>query len=531
MRQSDKRTWLLLAAILLLALGLRMINLGGRTLWYDEAFTVLFAEKGWDAMLDGTLDADEDAAAEEHPLLYYQLLHYWMEVFGQSPVAVRLFSALLGVATVALVFGLARAWFDDRTALSAALITSVAPFHVQYSQETRMYALLALVLVSTTWAFTRAWQRGHWAYWVTFGVLSATSMYVQQLAAFYLLALGLLPFVIRDRARAYRTLAAGSLAVVIYLPWLVHLPDQMQKLRNFWVQEPTVLHFWLVLRSFISVNLDFAAAWWVPTFLLAAILPFFLFFRAYPVLRGRDRKLVDDRQALGWALWLAFMPMVLMWIASYLFQPLFLPRALLPSAVVFYMAVAWLFVRSRVPVPIVGVLAVAWSVVIVFGLVTLYTWDIFPTPPFDDALDYLEQYANPDDGDAIVHGNKITALPMVYYDHVNDDIDLPQHYVRDIPDSGSDTLARSTQEVLGLLAEKDIAIAVGDAPRVWYITFKQLEDEMVELVEDDPDNAQYDSLTWLRDHYHTEQVKRFEDLNVYLFTDRVEPVDASTVDE
>jgi hypothetical protein len=38
-------------AVLLVAFGLRLVNIASRTLWYDEAFAVLFAEKGLDAML------------------------------------------------------------------------------------------------------------------------------------------------------------------------------------------------------------------------------------------------------------------------------------------------------------------------------------------------------------------------------------------------------------------------------------------------------------------------------------------------
>ncbi len=96
-------------------------------------------------------------------------------------------------------------------------------------------------------------------------------------------------------------------------------------------------------------------------------------------------------------------------------------------------------------------------------------------------------------------------------------VDLPQRYVRDIPGSGSDTLAIPTQKALKLLADDCVAAAADGAPRVWYVTFEKLEEEMVELVEDDPDNAPYDSLGWLRAHYTETGVKQFNDLNVYRF--------------
>lgn len=515
-RTSKRSAWPLLA-ILALALLLRVINLGGRTLWYDEAFAVLFADNSVSDMADVTLTAVDGAAAEEHPLLYYVLLKAWMSAAGSGPAAARFLSVLCGVATVGLVYGIARDWFsDERTAMAAALITAVAPFHVQYSQEARMYALMTLWLTLAAWSYARAWQRDGWRYWAGFAVLAALSMYTQQLSAFYLLALALLPVLVRDWRRLAKTAVAGLAATILYLPWLVHLPDQMGKLKHFWVARPSVLHFWLVLRSFISVNLDFSAAWWLPTFLMAAVLPVVLLVRARAILLRRQEHAADWQPVL-WSVWLAFAPMVLMWGASYVFQPVFLPRALLPSAVMLYVGLAWLFTRGKVPGVIVLVLVAAWLPIAVFGLVTHYRWDTFPNAPFDRAAGYLRSSVVVEQGDVIVHANKVTALPMVYYDP-----DLPQRYVRDIPDSGSDTLARQTQQLLGFIADGDVATAIGDAPRVWYVAFEQFEDEMTDLVEDDPANSQYDSLAWLRAHYRLESVRAFNDLYVYRFSDRLD---------
>ncbi len=512
MSGRDRRVWIALGLILLAALALRGIRIGERALWYDEAFAVLFAEKGWDAMIDGTLTQVDGVAADMHPPVYYETLHVWMKLVGDSPVAVRLYSALVGVLTVGAVFGLARDWFGARAGLAAALITAVAPFHVQYSQETRMYAPLALVLVLDTWALWRAMQPGgRWWQWLAFGALAGAAMYVQQLAAMYLLALGLLPLMTRDRKIIMRAALATAVAGAIYLPWLLNLPGQMDRLHQYWVSKPNVLHLWLALRSFTSVNLDFSAGWWLPTFLVAALLVVMLGVRGRAMLRAKSRYPQTKRTALGWALWLAFVPMIAMWIASYVIQPVFLPRALIPSAVMLYVALGWLFSDAGMPRAVVGVLVAVWGGVIVFGLVTLYTWDTFPTPPFERAVTYLRGEVQP--GDAIVHGNKITALPMVYYGR-----DLTQQYVRDIPGSGSDTLAVPTQLALGLLADECAAQAAGGAPRVWYVAFEQLEDEMIDLEEDDPANAQYDALRWLRRHYVETAKTAFNDLDVYLFT-------------
>ncbi len=161
-------------------------------------------------MLYGTLTPVAGGAADIHPLLYYSTLNVWMHFFGESAFTVRLLSVIYGAATVALVYLLAKSLFDEKTGLVAALITAIAPFHVQYSQETRMYALLGLFLMAASWCFIKAWRDGDaeiadaslwvkWRYWLGFGVFAGLAMYTQQLAAFYLVAIGLVPFLARRR--------------------------------------------------------------------------------------------------------------------------------------------------------------------------------------------------------------------------------------------------------------------------------------------------------------------------------------------
>ena len=84
-----------LAAVLLVALIARLIGIVSRPIWYDEAFAILFAEKGPAAMLKGTLAPDiSGAAADIHPLAYYTMLWGWMKLFGESLLSVRLLSVI-----------------------------------------------------------------------------------------------------------------------------------------------------------------------------------------------------------------------------------------------------------------------------------------------------------------------------------------------------------------------------------------------------------------------------------------------------
>ncbi|MCZ7672626.1 MAG: glycosyltransferase family 39 protein [Chloroflexi bacterium] len=103
-------SWPMLS-IVCLAFLLRLINLNGRSLWYDEAFAILYAEKSFPTMLYGTITQIEGAAADVHPLFYYSLLHGWMALGGQSLLAVRLLSVFFSLLTVAMLYLLGKLLF------------------------------------------------------------------------------------------------------------------------------------------------------------------------------------------------------------------------------------------------------------------------------------------------------------------------------------------------------------------------------------------------------------------------------------
>jgi len=401
------------------------------------------------------------------------------------------------VATVGVLYLLTRELFDERTGLVAAFIAAIAPFHVQYSQEARMYALLGLLLVAATWCFVRGWRTCQARYWIGFGVLAGLSMYAQQLAAFYLIALGLIPFIARRKDQIMRVFLSAGLAILIYLPWLVNLPSQFGKIGNYWIKRPTLAQPFLTLWSYTFADLEVRDMAVVTITLIAfAILITFLIYRALVVLTRRQR----DWESLGFALWLVIAPIALMWLISQ-WRPVYLTRALLPSGLLFYVVVAWLLTRAHLPRPILGVIAVPLLISAGLGLYLHYTWAAFPRPPFDQADSYIREHQQA--GDRIVHANKITALPMVYYDR-----NLPQAYVRDVPGSGEDTLARPTQEILHLLANECVSSAAKGSPRVWFVIFrKQIEEQ----------GGNPSDLQWLDTHYKRQSVQPFNDLLVYLY--------------
>ena len=86
-------------------------------------------------------------AQDIHPPLYYALLHGWTAILGTGPAALRLLSVVVGVLTIPLLYLVARRMFTRRVALLATFLLTISPLHVYYSQEVRMYGLVALLSV------------------------------------------------------------------------------------------------------------------------------------------------------------------------------------------------------------------------------------------------------------------------------------------------------------------------------------------------------------------------------------------------
>ncbi|HSB66623.1 MAG TPA: hypothetical protein VLD65_08585, partial [Anaerolineales bacterium] len=136
------KTWVAVVAIVLLAFVVRVIGLGSESAWIDEAYSITLSRYPISQIIQGT-------AADQHPPLYYLLLHYWM-MFGTTVPFVRLLSALLG--TVNIIQVLTIGWKLKRVSLGigSAILLAISPFHVWYSQEARQYMLLAVLTTGAT---------------------------------------------------------------------------------------------------------------------------------------------------------------------------------------------------------------------------------------------------------------------------------------------------------------------------------------------------------------------------------------------
>src|SRR5258708_13889318 len=196
------------------------------------------------------------------------------------------------------------------------------------------------------------------------------------------------------------TLGVG-IATIIYLPWLINLPGQFGKVGRLVMTRDRVqpiVTLWALIFAELPVT---SAIILIVSMLTLALLTVFLLYRAWDTFRYHR----PDRNPLALLLYLTLVPMLLMWLLSQ-WRPVYLTRALLPSALMAYIALAWLMTRARLPRPLIGFIAIPWTITILLALYARYTWTTFPRPPFD-AVD-RSLVSGWQAGSRIVPANKIT---------------------------------------------------------------------------------------------------------------------------
>jgi 4-amino-4-deoxy-L-arabinose transferase-like glycosyltransferase len=194
---------------------LRFFRLDHQSLWWDEAWQ--FYVCGVDslqALFDRLLDPSTTANPPGSHLVSFAFLN-----IDRSDVFLRLPSVLFGILSLPVMYGLGRRLIGSTAALYATAVMAFSPYHVHYSQEARMYAMLMFVSLVSTWLLVRAVDRNRPFHWVLYALSIAVGIYTHVWASLGILSHGLwILFSRRDRLGPY--VASGAATVAAFLPML-----------------------------------------------------------------------------------------------------------------------------------------------------------------------------------------------------------------------------------------------------------------------------------------------------------------------
>lgn len=210
---------LVVATVAVLAASLVLRFWTRSDLWLDEALTVNIAGMPLH-------EIPSYLRRDGSPPLYYYLLHFWMELFGTSDLAVRALSGVIGVITLPLIWLAGKRLGGRELAWPALLLLASSPFAVRYDTEARMYSLVALLTVLGFLALDRSLRSPRpgnlLAVSAVTGLLLYTHYWALYLVGTVMLWLAWTAWRGRDdwRRGARATLVAGAVGCLTFVPWL-----------------------------------------------------------------------------------------------------------------------------------------------------------------------------------------------------------------------------------------------------------------------------------------------------------------------
>ncbi|MFC7157889.1 glycosyltransferase family 39 protein [Halomarina halobia] len=439
------RTRIALAAVVLVGAAVRLYGIGRDSLWLDELITMEFIQRYDTLELFVVIPL-----SQPHLPLYYVLLDLWASAFGMSPVALRSFSALFGIASIPLFYLAGRELFNDATGLVAALIYALAQVQVYHAQEVRMYTLFAFLALSSLYLFVRYLRTESRRTAAAYALATILLVYSHPFAVFVVagesayLAFAVLRGRVADLRRAVGTQAALGLAV---------LPLVVGALFRFgggvtldYIPTPTPQLVIAVVTGY------FARTGIVPALAYVSVLVGGLLvlavtdgcFSASLDARRPGRTLRNLRERVGFTdrwevhlllFWLAgtfLLPLVV----SYALTPVFWPRYTIAASFALYLLVGYgvsRAKRSHVRLALVVLLLVALVPPTTFYLTT------DTREQWDEATADVEQRA--DRGALVVVADQVTERAFEYY-QTRDDLVVKPINADDAPNGTERTATR-----------------------------------------------------------------------------------------
>lgn len=419
--------FVLLVATFIGAAFLRFYRLDGQSLWSDEGNSVALTRHSF-------ADIAQRTAFDIHPPLYYWLLKLWTIPFGDSEIAVRSLSAVLGVGLVILTWRLGTRLFNQQIGGGAALLAAISPFQIYYAQEARMYMLLTVLATLTVLAVVELVESPGWGWRGVFVGCVVAGLYTHYAYPVILVAVnGWLLLWLRDR-RLLEFIGMQAIAGLCYLPWV---PTAWRQLTT-WPSEPHTAAFSEIVGN-VTTTLFFGLTWPVESNLWILVC---LGVVAWLVFRA------DIKAASLLGLWL-LIPMLLTMV---IYSPAFLKFLLVASPALCVLG-ASLIIKQPNPLQDVAGKAVlaAWMIGAAISGYQYYYNPTFARDDYRGIVAFIEAVSGPNDA-IILHAEGQQDIFNYYYDG-----SLPVHPLpRQRPLDESATLA----ELESIAAESETVYAV-----------------------------------------------------------------------
>jgi uncharacterized membrane protein len=247
-------------AILIVAAALRIFRIGEENYWFDELQSMeSSAGRGWvdqslprDTILErpqrpGSLSsaapwwriAPAMRQLEVTPPLYFIILRFWRDAFGDAEATTRSLSAIASISAVGLMYAIACNLYGDAAALWAATLMAIAPTQIEFAHEARTYALTTALLLGALLSVLGLRRKGSAAGAIALGACLLCGMLSHYFAAGPALAICIYAAVyLRGSSRRW---ALGAIAAAAFVYLAIWGPSMLAQRASFHRDLGTVL--------------------------------------------------------------------------------------------------------------------------------------------------------------------------------------------------------------------------------------------------------------------------------------------------
>lgn len=398
---TRKTFWLIFA----IAAALRLFAIWRAPLWYDENFTLILARMDFASMIKAT-------AGDVHPPLWYLIEWTIYHAWTNAPAwVIRLPAAAFSLLALYTFDQLCkRIQLPARTRIISLALMAVLPFQIWYAQEGRMYALLEFLVLYALYAgLARKWHY--------FTAAAIAMVYTQNYGLIYMLTISCVLIIEDNFFETWKPIvSAGTITGILYMPWSYVIQLQMTEITG---------RYWIMDASAGAVLNAIYKQFWASAMLEPGIITGYVLTFAALIL-GTIYLIRSGHSYAPHIISMAYMPIVIAWLVSVVWQPILLFRPLIGVSPFLYILAALPLAEASLKTTRVQVLAACFaSPLFMFG-VSGYYLNIAPmkndgaVSPMIETLDYIK--AHWQEGDVIYYTDDGPMINLMPYAG-----DLPQY--------------------------------------------------------------------------------------------------------
>ena len=201
----------------------------GRNGWANAFYSaaVQAGSQSWKAFFFGSSDAANSITVDKTPASLW-VMALSARIFGVNAWSILVPQALMGVASVGLVFGAVRRWFGPAAGLLAGAVLALTPIAVLMFRFNNPDALLVLLMVAGAYATVRAVENGSTKWLVLAGVFVGFGFLAKMLQALLVVPAYALAYLIAGPPKLGRRivqLLLAGLAVIVSAGWYLAIVE------------------------------------------------------------------------------------------------------------------------------------------------------------------------------------------------------------------------------------------------------------------------------------------------------------------